>query len=101
MDTEKNGYLTVDNVNEALDEFLKLKETINGETQMVTCTNHTDEEYREVMESMDMNKDGKVTWEEFVSAAIDKVALLNDKNIDAVFNLLDKDKDESITMEDI
>jgi hypothetical protein len=46
MDTEKNGYLTVDNVNEALDEFLKLKQTINGESQMVTCTNHTEEEYK-------------------------------------------------------
>jgi hypothetical protein len=30
------------------------------------------------MESMDLNHDGKVTWEEFVAAAIDKVALLND-----------------------
>ena len=101
MDTEKNGYLTVDNVNEALDEFLKLKQTINGESQMVTCTNHTEEEYKQIMESMDLNHDGKVTWEEFVAAAIDKVALLNDQNIDAVFNLLDKDKCEKITMEDI
>ena len=53
------------------------------------------------MESMDLNQDGKVTWEEFVAAAIDKVALLKDQNIDGVFNLLDKDKDERITMEDI
>lgn len=53
------------------------------------------------MEGMDLNHDGKVTWDEFVAAAIDKVALLKEKNIDAVFNLLDKNNDDTITMEEI
>jgi Ca2+-binding EF-hand superfamily protein len=53
------------------------------------------------MEGMDLNHDGRVTWDEFVAAAIDKVALLKEKNIDAVFNLLDKNSDGTITMEEI
>ena len=53
------------------------------------------------MEGMDLNHDGKVTWDEFVIAAIDKVSLLKERNIDAVFNLLDKNNDERITMDEI
>jgi Ca2+-binding EF-hand superfamily protein len=53
------------------------------------------------MEGMDLNHDGKVTWDEFVIAAIDKVSLLKERNIDAVFNLLDRNNDEMITMDEI
>jgi len=53
------------------------------------------------LEAMDVNHDGRVTWDEFVAAAIDKVALLKEKNIDAVFNLLDKNSDNTISMEEI
>ena len=48
-----------------------------------------------------MNHDGKITWDQFVAAAINKVALLKEKNIDAVFDLLDKNNDGSITKEEL
>ena len=38
-------------------------------------------EYRDLMMSLDKNGDGVVSFDEFISAAIDKVALLNQKNI--------------------
>ncbi len=65
------------------------------------CTKHTPEEYKALMLSMDINRDGKVTWEEFVAAAIDKIVLLNERNIEAAFNVLDKNGDGQITLEEM
>lgn len=53
------------------------------------------------MDSMDRDGDGKVTWDEFVTAAINKIALLNDRNIKAAFNVLDTDGNGRITKKEL
>lgn len=53
------------------------------------------------MESMDKNGDGIITWDEFVAAAIDKIALLNKQNIRAAFDVLDENGDGRITKEEL
>jgi Ca2+-binding EF-hand superfamily protein len=50
---------------------------------------------------MDKNGDGIITWDEFVAAAIDKVALLNKQNIRAAFEVLDENGDGRITKEEL
>ena len=54
-----------------------------------------------MMDGMDRDGDGKVTWDEFVTAAIDKIALLNDKNIRAAFNVLDADGNGRISKKEL
>lgn len=51
--------------------------------------------------SMDTNGDGVVSYDEFITAAINKVALLNKSNIDAAFNIIDSDGSGQITMEEL
>jgi Ca2+-binding EF-hand superfamily protein len=42
-----------------------------------------------MMQKMDKDNNGKVTWEEFVSAASNKIALLNEEKIKSAFKVLD------------
>lgn len=50
---------------------------------------------------MDRNGDGKITWDEFVAAAIDKITLLNERNVRAAFNVLDENGDGRITRDEL
>jgi calcium-dependent protein kinase len=54
-----------------------------------------------MMEGMDRDGDGKITWDEFVTAAIDKIVLLNDSNIRAAFDVLDADGNGSISKDEL
>ncbi len=50
---------------------------------------------------MDSDKDGKISWEEFFTASIDKTMLLNEKNLRAIFDLLDIDGNGKITKQEL
>jgi Ca2+-binding EF-hand superfamily protein len=69
--------------------------------RIAPCTKHPPEEYKKMMESMDTNGDGEITWDEFVAASINKIALLNKHNIRAAFNVLDENGDGKITREEL
>jgi hypothetical protein len=49
------------------------------------------------MEGNDRNGDGIITWEEFVAAVINKITLLNERNVTVAFTSLDEDGDGRIT----
>ncbi len=78
-----------------------MEQTVSGETKKVVCSKHPPEEYKALMDSMDRNGDGIITWDEFVAAAIDKVTLLNERNVKAAFNVLDEDGNGRITKEEL
>ena len=42
---------------------------------------------------IDADGDGKISFEEFISAAVDKLALLNHENLKLAFDKIDKDGD--------
>lgn len=65
------------------------------------CSKHSPEEYKALMDSMDRNGDGIITWDEFVAAAINKVTLLNERNVKAAFTCLDEDKNGRITTDEL
>ena len=50
---------------------------------------------------MDRDGDGYITWEEFIAAATDKIALLNDSNLKAAFAVLDEDGNGRITTKEL
>ena len=54
-----------------------------------------------MMISLDKNGDGVVSYDEFIAAAIDKVALLNQKNIKSAFELIDTDNSGFLTVEEL
>lgn len=53
------------------------------------------------MVALDQNGDGVVSYDEFIAAAINKVALLNEKNIQSVFRLIDSDNSGTISVEEL
>ena len=50
---------------------------------------------------MDMNKDGKIEYSEFIVAAIDEKILLSEKRLKAAFDMFDKDKSGNISVDEI
>jgi calcium-dependent protein kinase len=53
------------------------------------------------MKSLDIDGNGTVDFTEFITAAIDKVALLNKENLKAAFDLIDNDKSGFITINEL
>jgi Ca2+-binding EF-hand superfamily protein len=53
------------------------------------------------MMSLDKNGDGVVSYDEFIAAAVDKVALLNKQNILNAFRLIDTDGSGNITIDEL
>jgi Ca2+-binding EF-hand superfamily protein len=51
--------------------------------------------------SLDKNGDGVVSFDEFIAAAVDKVSLLNQKNIMSAFELIDIDGSGEITIDEL
>lgn len=50
---------------------------------------------------MDMNKDGKIEYSEFIVAAMDEKTLLSEKRLKAAFDMFDKDKSGNISVDEI
>jgi calcium-dependent protein kinase len=54
----------------------------------------------EIIDSCDMNGDGVIDFQEFMSACIDRKVLNNHDDIKTAFRLLDTNKDGTITIDD-
>mmetsp|Transcript_4957 Transcript_4957/g.3568 ORF Transcript_4957/g.3568 Transcript_4957/m.3568 type:complete len:181 (+) Transcript_4957:1041-1583(+) len=80
------------------DGKLQIEELKAGMSQVVTLDKKG---YFEVMDELDKNKDGFVDYTEFITAAIDKVQLLNNENLLAAFKLIDKDASGLITKNEL
>jgi calcium-dependent protein kinase len=53
------------------------------------------------MMELDVNKDGVIDYTEFITAAIDKVAILNKQNLLSCFRLIDRDNSGMITIDEL
>ncbi len=83
LDTDNNGTLTIDEIRKGMDDIES--QGITGHKRSSSKDKSSLNEYRELMMSLDKNGDGVVSYDEFIAAAVDKVALLNQKNIMSAF----------------
>ena len=81
-------------------KFLITKESF-AKTIRDVSDSYTDEEIYKLFEQLDDNKSGIIEYEELVRGFSDKEKLLSQKNMKAAFNFFDKDKNGTITWEEI
>ena len=69
----------------------------NNENNIEINNNYLDE----IFNIIDTDKNGKIEYEEFLRAAIDKKILIEENNLKLSFDFFDKDKNGVITLEEI
>lgn len=87
LDSDKNGTLNIDEIKKGMDE---IEAQVTNRTLSVSYDKLLDKksriaEYMDLMKSLDKNGDGVVSYDEFIAAAVNKVALLNQQNIKSAF----------------
>ena len=84
IDASKDGVLTLDEIRKGM------RETLNGiDTKGFN--------WKELFDEIDTDGSGAIDYGEFVTAAVNKQAMLSSENIDMMFKLYDKDGDGEIT----
>lgn len=61
----------------------------------------SEEEVLAIFKKMDMNNDGKIEYSEFIVAALDEKNLMSEKRLKTAFEMFDKDKSGSISVDEI
>ncbi len=79
-DSNNDGYLQFEEIEQKMGELTDL-------LQM------NEDNLRRTLRNADINKDGKLDYSEFVTAVFDKNKLVNRKNLDKVFQMIDTNKD--------
>ncbi|CDW81372.1 protein kinase domain containing protein [Stylonychia lemnae] len=88
LDTSKDGTLSIEEIQQGINQ---LKGKL-GNSRI---------DYKDMMASMDQDGNGVVDYTEFITAAIDKVAILNKKNLISAFQSIDLDNNGSITIDEL
>ena len=59
-------------------------------------------DWQKLIDSIDMNKDGQIEWDEFITAATNRYRLvMNEENLKTAFNILDIDGNGTISLEEL
>ena len=82
LDSDKNGTL---NMKEIKAGFESLKKDLQIKSDRKPKAAWTEREYDELWNTMDRDRDGVISYDEFIAAAIDKVELLSKQNIENTF----------------
>lgn len=93
LDTSKDGTLSLEEVAAGIDQIrAKVSRTGRGGTKI---------DYEDIMHTMDKDGNGVIDYTEFITAAINKVAILNQKNLISAFQLIDTDNSGMITIDEL
>lgn len=79
------------------DGFLSKEEISKNIAEIIVHLDMSEAEVEQMMRAADTNRDGRVDYIEFVTAAYDRVKLLSLDNIGKAFKLLDQDGDGQVT----
>jgi len=82
------------------DGILTKEELVQGYAE-IYGQDLAEEEIIQIFDKMDMNKDGKIEYSEFIVAALDEKNLMSEKRLRAAFEMFDKDKSGSISVDEI
>lgn len=85
IDSDNNGFLSEDEIREGINRMIG-----------TSATN-----FEEILRAADSNKDGKVSYNEFIAAAADKAALLHKDTLDKAFIMFDADGNGFITIDEL
>ena len=92
LNKSKDGYLTVDEICAGAQDILEDFRSSLGKGE------HFQPDWKKVVTCIDVDQDGVVGFDEFVSAATDRYKLIIGENhLQQVFAILDKDKDGAIS----
>lgn len=83
LDTNKDGYITIHELKEAMKKH------------------HTEKEVEEIMMSCDTDKNGAINYTEFIAATLDNIIIGSAKRIEKAFKLFDKDNDGKINASEL
>lgn len=83
------------------DGVLDKKEIKEGMKLIIGKTNRSEKEWQEFYKKIDIDGDGQVTFEEFVTAAVDSRTLMITDNIKHVFNIIDQNHDGFLSREEL
>ena len=69
---------------------------------LITSGSHeeNDADLEDLFDQIDTDESGKIDYGEFVTAAVNKKKILNEKNLEMVFKLYDKNDDGLISYEE-
>jgi calcium-dependent protein kinase len=90
MDANKDGRLSFEEVKNGLD-------SLSGGVSF----RYSKTGYLSLMQSIDKDRNGFVDYQEFISAAIHKAALVSRDNLAAAFSTFDKDGSGLISVEEL
>ena len=88
LDTSKDGILSIEEIKQGLDSVLG---------QLKGCST----DYRELVSALDRDGNGVIDYQEFITAAVDKLALVNNKSLQQAFTIIDKDSSGMITIDEL
>ena len=83
------------------DGFLTLEELEAGIQDLVQIFNLDEPDVRNILQSADVNGDGRVDYTEFIAAAFQKDLLLSQSNLKQAFRMFDADDDGTISKEEL
>ena len=93
LDTTKNGFLSVDEIRDGMKTIEKTFNISLGKNE------NFEPEWDSAVNCIDVDKDGQVSFEEFVTAASDRHRLINDENnLKQAFDFFDKEGNGHISI---
>ena len=83
------------------DGFLQVEELQKGMGNVFGMLHAESTEWQEMVHELDTNGDGKIDYQEFITAAVGRSKLLNQQNLQIAFNMFDKDGNGMIDKEEL
>lgn len=91
MDKSKDGYICVHEIEGVMNELKGEFSSIIGH----------DPNWQSIIKSLDTNNDGALDYNEFISAATNRVKLLNEENLKKAFSILDTNNDGRVSAKEL